>query len=343
MNKPPHVTLDDIARRLKVSKVTVSKALRDHPDISPTMKREVQAVAAELGYVPNLIARNLSAKNSRTIGLVVPKLAHHFFASCIEAIYKTAATSQYDIIMTVSQENPEYELKHIQTLLAMRVEGLLISITENTIDTTIFKNIEQRGIPVVYFDRIPPDVQTNYVVTNDQAAAEQLISHAIQAGYREIAHIAGYRHTNIGRDRRAGFRQAMTANGLAIKEEWIVEGGFGEKAGYDAFKTIIAQPEWPEMIFAVTFPVALGVYAAAQEMGLKIPGDIDVVCFGGGQFSRFISPSLTYMDQPAAEIGEKAIRLLLDELRDPDAEHERQIIIPSQLVIGETCLSPDKK
>lgn len=337
MNKPPHVTLNDIARRLNVSKVTVSKALRDHPDIGPATKREVQAVAEELGYVPNFIARNLSAKNSRTIGLVVPKLAHHFFASCIEAIYKTAADSRYDIIMTVSQENPEYELKHIQTLLAMRVEGLLISVTENTADLSILKNIEQRGIPVVYFDRIPPGTERNYVVTDDRAAARRLIDYAVQAGYWEIAHFAGYGHTNIGRERQEGFRQAMAANGLPVKEKWIIEGGFGEQAGYDAFKKMTAQQKWPELIFAVTFPVALGIYSAAQELGLKIPGDIDVICFGGGQFNRFISPALTYMDQPAAEIGEKAIELLLDELREPDAQRERRIVIPSQLVVGDTC------
>ncbi|MFH1214057.1 MAG: LacI family DNA-binding transcriptional regulator [Candidatus Neomarinimicrobiota bacterium] len=337
MNKPPHVTLDDIARRLNVSKVTVSKALRDHPDIGPATKREVLAVAEKLGYVPNFIARNLSARKSRTIGLVVPKLAHHFFASCIEAIYNAAYVSQYDIIMTVSQENPEYELKHIQTLLAMRVEGLLISVTENTTDVGIFKGIEQYGVPVVFFDRIPTGIEGNYVVTDDRAAAVRLIDYAIQAGNRKIAHFAGYSHTNIGRERQAGFRQALAENGLTVREEWIIEGGFGEQAGYDAFKQLIAQNDLPELIFAVTFPVALGIYSAAQELGLKIPGDIDVICFGGGQFNRFISPALTYMDQPAGAIGEKAIELLLNELRDPDALRERQIVIPSQLILGETC------
>jgi LacI family transcriptional regulator len=338
MNRPPHITLDDIARKLNVSKVTVSKALRDHPDIGQATKREVQAVAKELGYVPNFIARNLSAQKSRTIGLVVPKLAHYFFASCIEAIYHAAAASQYDIIMTVSQENPEYELKHIQTLLAMRVEGLLISVTENTTDLTLLRDIGQRGVPVVYFDRVPLQIATDYVVTDDRAAASRLIDYAVQAGYWEIAHFAGYSHTNIGSERQAGFRQAMIANGLKIHEEWIIEGGFGEQAGYEAFKKLTSRQKWPELIFAVTFPVALGIYSAAQELGLKIPGDIDVICFGGGQFNRFISPTLTYMDQPAEKIGKKAIELLLDELRAPEAQREHQIVVPSKLVVGQTCV-----
>lgn len=337
MNKRQNVTLDDIARRLKVSKVTVSKALRDHPDIGPATKRDVQATAAKLGYVPNFIARNLSAKSSRTIGLVVPKLAHHFFATCIESIYSAANASQYDIIMTVSRENPEHELKHIQTLLAMRVEGLLISVTENTTDFSIFKNIKQRGVPVVFFDRIPVGIESNHVITDDRAAAARLMEYVIQAGYRNIAHFAGYSHTNIGYERQAGFRQALSSNNLLIREEWIIEGGFGEQDGYEAFKQLAVKEDLPELIFAVTFPVALGIFEATRELGLKIPGDVDVVCFGGGQFHRFLSPALTFMNQPASAIGEQAFNLLLEELRSPEAFTEKHIVIPSQLVIGETC------
>jgi LacI family transcriptional regulator len=335
--KNKNITLDDIARRLKVSKVTVSKALRDHPDISSTTKREVQSIAAKLGYVPNLIARNLSAKSSRTIGLVVPKLAHHFFATCIESICSAANASQYDIVMTVSQENPENEIKHIQTLLAMRVEGLLISITGNTTDYSVFKDIKKRGVPVVFFDRIPVGIETNHVITDDRAAAVRLIEFVIQAGYRKIAHFAGYSHTNIGYERQAGFRQALTAGNLPIRAEWIIEGGFGEQAGYDAFKKLAVRKDLPEMIFAVTFPVALGIFEAARELGLKIPDDVDVVCFGGGQFHRYLSPALTFMNQPASDIGEQAFNLLLEELRAPETFAQKGIVIPSQLVIGETC------
>jgi len=341
VNKPPNrsqnVTLDDIARQLKVSKVTVSKALRDHPDIGSATKREVQALAAKLGYVPNFMARNLSARSSRTIGLVVPKLAHYFFATCIESIYNAANASQYDIIMTVSQENPEYELKHIQTLLAMRVEGLLVSVTENTTDTSIFQDIKKRGVPIVFFDRIPFGLESNYVVTDDRAAAARLTNYVIQAGYRKIAHFAGYSHTNIGYERQTGFRQALSDNNLPIREDLIIEGGFGERAGYEALKKVAETKDLPELIFAVTFPVALGIFEAASELGLKIPGDIDLVCFGGGQFNRYLSPALTFMDQPASAIGEKAFNLLLDELHSSERRSEQHIVIPSQLVIGETC------
>ena len=161
--------------------------------------------------------------------------------------------------------------------------------------------------------------------------------YAVQIGYRKIAHFAGYSHTNIGYERLTGFRQALSANGLPINAQWIIEGGFGEQDGYEAFKQLAREKELPELIFAVTFPVALGIFEAAREIGLKIPEDIDVVCFGGGQFHRYLSPALTFMNQPASAIGEQAFKLLLEELQSPGKFIPKQVVIPSQLVIGETC------
>ncbi len=335
MSITPAITLNDIARRLSVSKVTVSKALRDHPDIGAEMKQRVQEVARELGYMPNFNARNLSSKKSRAIGLVVPKIAHHFFSSSVESIYKTAYTHQYDIIMTVSQENPVNEIKHIQTLLSMRVAGLLVSITEKTRDPEIFQTVNKRGVPLVFFDRVLEGLGNSSVVANDREAANELIRHTIGCGYRKIAHSAGYAGTNIGRERKAGFLQAMSESELAIPEDWIIEGGFGESDGYAAMMQISKQSDKPEIIFAVTFPVALGIQAACLELGLSVPGDIDVICFGGSPYNRFVSPSLSYMDQRAEEMGRQALELLLEELDDPESRRGQQIVVPSRLVTRE--------
>ena len=335
-----NITLNDIAKELGVSKVTISKALRDHPDISDSMKEKVRRTADKMGYIPNYMARSLSSQKSHTIGLLVPKMAHHFYATCIEAIYKAAYSHDYDIIMTVSQENPENERQHIQTLLSMKVDGILASITEKTEDDKSFEIIKKRNIPLVYFDRVFENKKDNYVVTNDREASRQLIDYVIKAGYTDIAHLTGYKNINVGRERELGFRDAMKANDLEINEEWVIHGGINEKDGYQGLMKIAKKSKLPQVIYAFTFPMALGIYTAARELGLKISKDIEVVCFGVGRYNRYLTPAMTYMKQPAAEIGRKALELLLAKIQENSTATE-QIVIPSKLEICDTC-KPDK-
>ncbi|MEJ2545620.1 MAG: LacI family DNA-binding transcriptional regulator [Calditrichaceae bacterium] len=281
-----HVTLQDIADKLNISKVSVSKALRDHPDISAITKQRIADVAQKMGYMPNFIARNLSSRKSNTIGLVVPKIAHHFFASAIEAIYQTAYLNNYEIIMTVSQEDAEHEAKHIQTLLSMHVDGLLVSVTEQTKDKAIFELVK---------------------------------------------------NSNIGYNRRKGFELAAKDCKLKIPKQWIIEGGFGETDGYNGFMQLYNKNDLPEVIFAVTYPVALGIQSAAQEVGLNIPKDLELISFGGSIYNRFIAPSITYINQPIQALGAKAIELIIEEIKNPDTVREQHITLPTELIICETC------
>lgn len=337
MLKSSQITLSDIAIQLKVSKVTVSKALRDHPDISIETKQMVKKVARELGYLPNIIARNLSSKSSHTIGLVVPKIAHHFFATAIESIYSTASERNYEIIMTVSQEDAEREKMHIQSLLSMRVDGLLVSVSEQTNDTEIFRKVKERGIPLVFFDRIIEGLGFSGITTDDRQGAYIATKHAIEIGYTKIAHLSGYHYTNIGRDRYNGFQDAMNEFRIPIHDEWVIEGGFGEEDGYRNFKKLFRRRTLPEIVFAVTFPVAMGIYTATEEIGLAIPDDIDLISFGGSDYNRFFSPSMTFVDQPAAELGQRAVEILLDEIKNPDLREEKHITLSGELVICQTC------
>jgi LacI family transcriptional regulator len=336
------VTLNDIARKLNVSKVTVSKALRDHPDISAATKEKVHRAVTELGYMPNYVARNLSARKSNTIGLVVPKIAHHFFAEVIEAVFNTATQHQYETIMAVSQENAEKELRHLQTLLSMRVDGLLISCAAESSGSEIYHTIKARGVPLVFFDRVVKNLGFTTVTCADRKGARQLVDHLIISGYRRIAHFAGYEHTYIGHERRRGYESAMNDAGLGIDPDWIITGGFAQKDGSRALKMLAEKGNLPEVIFAVTYPVALGIYMAAEELHLRIPDDIDVVSFGGSEFNRFISPTLTYIDQPAELIGRKATELLLEEITNPDRRKIRHIELPVTLVYCQTCKSKEK-
>jgi len=337
MTPKKSITLKDIADELQLSKVSVSKALRDHPDIGLETKQLVRETAERLGYVPNYIARNLSSRKSKTIGLVVPKIAHHFFASAIETIYQTAFENNYEIIMTVSQENVENELIHLQTLLSMRVEGLLISVTEQTKDKSIFETVKNRGIPLVFFDRVIEGLGFSTVTADDEAGTCEAITEIIESGYTKIAHLAGYGYTNIGKKRLNGFQKAMKDKNLEIRDSWIVETGFAEGDGYKGFMKLFRSGELPEVIFTVTYPVALGVILGAQEAGISIPKDLQIVSFGGSIYNRFVTPSISYIDQPSEDIGRKAVELLLDEIKNPEMREEKHIVVPTELVICDTC------
>jgi LacI family transcriptional regulator len=337
------ITLDDIAGKLGVSKVTVSKALRGHPDISKETARRIKKVAEELGYTPNYMARNLSSQRSNTIGVVVPKIAHFFFSSVIEAIYETAFHNNIEIILTVSQENAEREIKHIESLLAMRVDGLIISITQQTKDFAIFEKVKRVGIPLVFMDRVLEIDGTSKVTVDDKGGAFNAIEMAINNGYTKIAHLAGYQEINIGKNRYLGFKRAMGKYGLDINPDWVVFGGFGQKDGYDGFMQIYKSGNLPEFIFAVTYPVALGIYIAAAEVGLHIPNDIDIICFGSSEFNRFITPSLTCINQPTDQLGKTAVELVLDHIKNYEEFEPKHIEIPTEIIVRSTCVNKKDK
>ena len=229
------IKLDDLAKKLKVSKVTVSKALRDHPDISLATKARVKDLAEKLGYMPNLMARNLSSRHSNTIGLVVPKIAHLFFASIIESIYDIAFENNYETVLTVSQEQEQRERKHILSLLSMRVDGLIVSITQDTQDLGIFERVMHQNANIVYIDRVPPIEGISSVTVDDRGGAYSATEYAIKKGYKKIAHIGGFQHINIGRARKEGFIEAMNQYGMPINPGWVIEGGFAEEDGYNGF------------------------------------------------------------------------------------------------------------
>ncbi len=333
-----HVTLEDIAKRLDVSKVTVSKALRGHPDISSETAKKVKKLAKELGYSPNFMARNLSSKRSNTIGVVIPKIAHFFFSSVIEAIYDAAFENNYEIILTVSQENADREIKHIRSLLSMRVDGLIVSVSQTTKDFTIFETVRDMGVPLTFMDRIPPMDGISSVVCDDRTGAFSATEQAINIGYRKIAHLAGYQHVNIGRDRYKGFVDAMKQYDVPIKPEWVVYGGFSEDDGYVGFNKMYETGNLPEFIFASTYPVALGVYRAIEELGMKIPDDVDLISFGSSGSNRFLSPSMSYVEQPTTELGRKSVELTLENIRQHEQFIPQHIKLPTKLVLCKTCI-----
>ena len=336
MKSKKNITLADIAKILSVSKVTVSKALRNHPDISESKKNQVRDTALKLGYIPNFMARNLSSKKSYTIGLVVPKVTGDFFPDIINQIYQSAYDFGYEVILAVSQESQEHEIKHIQTLLAMCVDGLLVSITGETKDSKIFKVVKDRNVPLVFFDRVKNDKDFSHVVSDDSRGAYNAVSHIVEAGYTSIAFIGGISSTNIGKDRINGFKKAAKKF-LKGKKIVIIAGGFEEVDGYNGtIKLAKSASALPEVIFCVTYPVAVGVMRACEELDIDIPNDLNIMSFGGSTYNHFIKPSLSYIKQPIEKIGKKATSKLIEHIKNSKTKVEH-IKIPTNIVIRDTC------
>lgn len=341
MKQRSHITLADIAGRLGVSRVTVSKALRGHPDISDGMSKKIRRVASELGYSPNRMARNLSARRSHLLGLVVPKIAHFFFGSVIESVYAKALEHKYETILMVSHENEEQEIQHLQTLVSMRVDGIIISVSARLKDIKIYEWVRQMGIPLLFMDRIP-DPQpkgSTAVLVDDYGGTMKAIEQAMAAGHTTIACIGGDMNVNIGRNRVQGYMDALTRHGLDVRKEWIIAGGYGTDVGYHGFMHLLESGPLPRCIFTVTYPIALGVYAAAKARKIRIPEDVDVICFGDSDVGGLLTPALSCVNQPTQRLGEESVKLIMEMIEHPDSVPPGNRIIPTDVIVRETCVA----
>ncbi len=309
-----HITQSDIARKLNVTRITVSKALRNYPDISGAMKKKVLATAEKLGYTPNIIAQNLTYGKTSTLGVVIPDLENNFFAYASDSIIDAATEKNYNVFVTISRESQKIESDNIRKLIGMRVDGLLVCVSQQTSDADIFKQVRKSKIPLVFFDRKFEGVKYPSITFDDRQGAMLALGEIIREGYTKIAHVAGYSNVSIGRERRAGYKEALTKNGIRISNDWIIEGGFEIKDGYDAFKRLYHSKKLPEIIFAVNDRAALGVYQAAEEMGVNIPDDIGIVAYGFKDIAQTFTPALSVINQNPRTIGQTAAHMLIAEI-----------------------------
>ncbi|MEX2603158.1 MAG: LacI family DNA-binding transcriptional regulator [Gracilimonas sp.] len=308
-----NITLQDIANELGLTKVSISKALRDHPDISEDTRIKVKEMAKKLGYRPNLVARSLTSSKSKTIGLIIPKIAHFFFASVVESIYKTAFENGYEVIIGVSLEDEELEKIHLETMMQMRVDGILVSITEETKDLKRFEEVRNMGIDLVFFDRGFKDAGFSYIKSEERQSAKKGVAHLIELGHTEIAHLAGFEYIEIGRIRKLGYLDALKDAGITPNEDAIIEGGFSEKAGYHSFQKILDNIGVPKALFTVTYPVGLGALKCMKEHNID-PRNVDMMSFGKSDFNDYLISPFICIDQPTTLLGIKAVQQLLNEI-----------------------------
>ena len=327
-----HYTQSDIAKKLNVTRITVSKALRNHPDISVKMKKKVIDAAEELGYIPNLIAQNLTSHRTFTLGVVIPDLENSFFSYVTDSIIDTAGKVGYSVLVTVSRENQHSEKLNIQKLIGMRVDGLLVCVSQQTKDSQIFNQVKKLNIPIVFFDRQFEGLKFPSITYNDRKGAVAALSKVIENGYTKIAHFAGYSDVSIGKERCLGYKEALRKKRIRIRQAWIIEGGFEIKDGYDSFMKLYNTKNIPEIIFTANDRVAFGVYEAVREKGLKIPDDIGVLAYGFNETAQIFSPSLSVINQDPRKIGNTAAELLIKMIKNPDSKKNKNIIIDEEFV-----------
>lgn len=340
-----NVRQSDIARELNISRVTVSKALRDHPDISVAMKKKIEATARKMGYVPNLIARQLNARRTFTLGICVPDLENSFFSYIIDSMIDYATGRNYYVILTVSRENQAIERKNIENLLGMRVDGLLVCLSQETTDKSVFKAVEKMRIPTVFFDRSFDNMKFPVVAFADRQGAINAINKVVAGGYSKIAHFAGFSSTSVGRERRVGYQEALIINKIPVRKEWIKENGFEVKDGYDSFRKLYAGGDLPEVIFTVNDRVALGAYRAAKEAGLSIPQDIGIFGYGFKETTDYFDPPLTVINQDPRRLAVEAISLLIEEIENSGKKKRKadKIFLDEEFIQGKSLLLNTKK
>ncbi len=307
------ITIKDIAKALKISPSTVSRALKNHPDISEDTKRAVNELAEEMNYQPNAVALSLKKRRSNTIGVIIPEIVHYFFSSVISGIEDVAYDAGFNVVICQSNEMYQREVANAKTLLSSRVDGVLVSISKETMDFKHLYNLRDNGIPLVFYDRVISDFEADQVIIDDFDASYRATMHLLENGRRKIIHFAGPRHLLIGKNRKEGYLKAMNEVGIKIKKEWIIEADSFEKARLAILKLLENKMEF-DGIFATNDLTAIGAMQSLQKRGIKVPQDVAIVGFSDGRFSGITDPTLTSVDQHGYEMGTIATEMLLKRI-----------------------------
>jgi len=321
--KQSHVTIKDIARILEISPSTVSRALKDHPDISPETRDLVKSFAEKVKYRPNALALSLRKQKSNTLGLIIPEIVHYFFSSVISGMEDVAYSEGYHMMICQSNENYYREVINTQALLDHRVDGMLISISKTTQDYRHFQGALENGIPIVFFDRICEDFDTDRVITDDFEGARIATNHLIKNGARRVLHLSAPHHLLIGKRRFEGYCKALENNAIKFDEKLVLMCDSREGV-LESSQKLLAMAPGIDAIFAVNDSTAIAAMQVLQENGIKIPGDIQVIGFGDGPIASITSPPLSTVEQKGFEMGREAVRMLIQRIENPHIQTEMQ-------------------
>ncbi len=321
-------TIIDIARSTGVSNSTVSRALHGHADISPETRNAVLEMAAQLDYQPNQLAYNLVKSRTNTIGMIVPEFTNSFFPNIIIGAHELLIEAGYNLTIMQSNESYPIEVSNTKAMLANRIDGLLISLTQETNNYDHLKVFEKRGIPLVLFNRVCDYVSAPKVVVNDFEGSFLAVEHLILNGYDRIAHLGGPLNLLVSRERLRGYRAAMEKYGKTIEENMVIQGMFSQQKARIYGKYLLDLENRPDAIFAVNDSSAIEIMLMALEKGIRIPDELGVVGFSDNPESAYIGPGLTTIRQPTNEIGKTSAQWILQLI-----ESEEELILPNEKVL----------
>ncbi len=327
----PQITIKDIAKALGISPSTVSRALQDHPDISKKTRERVQAYAKVNHYKPNAIALSLKKQRTNIIGVIVPDMVHNFFASVLAGIEDAASRKGYNVILCQSSEQYDKEVDCLDTLMASHVSGLLASISKSTTKFDHFKEAIEDDLPIVFFDRVSSELETDQVVADDYSGAYAAVSHLIETGCKRIAFYGAPEHLKLSQERKRGYIEALKNHGIEIDEELIFECD-NRDAAIELTPKVLQLKNCPDAFFSVNDYTASGIIYAVKHAGLRIPEDISICGFGDGTVARISDPELTTVEQNGYEIGATACRRLIERMESKEDIPFTHTVIETRLI-----------
>lgn len=329
------ITIKDIAKALNISTSTVSRALRDSYEINPETKQLVLEYAQKMNYRPNPIAVSLRENKSWAIGVIVPEIANHYFSQAINGIEETAYKRGYHVMIFQSNESYEREVASVGHIVARKVDGLLISISNQTSDVSHLQALHEQGLPIVLFDRVSQNIPTHQVVADNYEGAFKATEHLILSGRKRIAHITSSPFLSITKERLAGYRAALEKHALPFDEELVRHCDTFEVAYIQQqVETLLALDNKPDAFFTASDRLALGCLEALHELKVNIPGEVAMIGFTNIQAAHLLSPALSTVVQPAFEMGKVAADLLLDLIENKKHPVEFQTVkLPMEVFI----------
>ena len=340
------VTIKDIAKALGLSTSTVSRALRDSYEISPETKQLVLDYARQINYRPNPIALSLKVRRSLSIGVIVSEIANSFFSQIINGIESVAYSKGYNVIITQTRESYEREVLNMDFLSSRSVDGFLISVSAETQDYSHITDLYERGLPIVFVDRVVKSINTYMVIADNYKSAYDATTHLIKNGYKRIAHLANSAYLSITEERTRGYRQALEDAKIPFREDYLKHcphGGMIYDEVDSAMNDLMALKQKPNAIFASADKLTTNCMRYCRAKGITIPDDLAVVGFSNLDLTDLLSPSLTVVRQPCFDMGALAAELLIKmiESKRPPTEFETRML-PAELYIRESSAKKAK-
>jgi LacI family transcriptional regulator len=324
-------TIHDVARLAKVAPITVSRVINNSGYFSAEIRDRVEKAVAELGYVPNLLARSLRSKRTDTLALILTDITNPFFTTLARGVEDTASEAGFTVIFCNTDESESKEARYLQVLLQKQVDGFLLVPAQSK--QGAINLIHQHGEPVVVLDRRVPAENVDIVRCDSEGGASELINLLISLGHSQVAVLSGPRGVSTAEDRVAGYRRAMNAAGIPVDESYIFFGEFNQEGGYEMTRRALSLYPRPTALFAANNFIAIGAMKAIQDAGLDVPEDIALVGFDDLPPAMVSFPFFTVVSQPAYEMGRRATLLLLERLAQQKTETYQEIVLPTQIIV----------